>query len=170
MLVLMTMIRKRPLVAETPEPVRQAAAEELAVLLTGLADRLAAGGMRTKRVLYGVGLVKRRSPKGFVLDSSGPKLLLPDGRLWSYHTRLSPDGTYYDARVDHIRSVRNSIPLGDGRFSFLGAVVGKYNFGYRHSSDPADPAYELGAMISGDGGVPRYVIASEALAAVAAEL
>ncbi|MBU3749985.1 MAG: hypothetical protein FGM52_05950 [Mycobacterium sp.] len=165
----MTMMRKRPVVAETPDPARQAAAAELAEQLTGLADRLAAGGMRAKRVLYGVGLVKRRSPKGFVLDTSGPKLLLPDGRLWSYHTRLSPDGTYYNARVDHIRSVRNSIPLGDGRFSFLGAVVSKYNFGYRHSSDPADPAYELGAMISGDGGVPRYVIASEALAAVAAE-
>lgn len=152
-------------------PVRQAAADELAGLLKEAADRLSARGMRPKRVSYGrggAGLIKRRSPKGFVLEPAAPQLLLPDGRLWHYHTRLSPDGIYYDARVDHTRSMHGSIPLGDARFSFLGAVVHKYNFGYRHDGDGSDSdgvAYELGAII-GKGGSPEYVAAADALAEI----
>lgn len=157
--------------ARFEHPARQAAADELAALLQGVADDLAARGMRPKRVSYGRGaggLVKRRSPKGFVLEPAAPQLLLPDGRLWHYHTRLSPEGIYYDARVDHPRSRHGSIPLGDARFSFLGAVVHKYNFGYRHHDDSAeaDPAaYELGAII-GKGGSPEYVGAADALAEI----
>ncbi len=112
----------------------------------------------------GVGLVKRRSPRGFVLNPAAPQLLLPDGRLWAYHTRRSPEGIYYDARVDHTRSMHGPIPLGDERFSFLGAVVNKYNFGYRHG-DAADSAPELGAIV-GKGGLPEFVGAAEAIADV----
>lgn len=157
--------------ARFEHPARQAAADELAALLKGVADDLAARGMRPKRVSYGrgaAGLVKRRSPKGFVLEPTAPQLLLPDGRLWHYHTRLSPEGIYYDAGVDHSRSMHGSIPLGDARFSFLGAVVHKYNFGYRHDDDSADAdpaAYELGAII-GKGGSPEYVGAADALAEI----
>lgn len=160
--------------ARSEHPARQVAAEELASLLKQVADKLSATGRRPKRVSYGrggAGLIKRRSPKGFVLEPSAPQLLLPDGRLWYYHTRLSPEGIYYDARVDHTRSMHGSIPLAGDRFSFLGAVVHKYNFGYRHSDDTshadesADFAYELGAII-GKGGSPQFVGAADALAEI----
>jgi hypothetical protein len=155
---------------------RQAAADELAVRLKNLAAELDARGIRPKRVPYGkggaAGLIKRRSPKGYVLDPVAPQLLLPDGRLWHYHSRRTEDGIYYDASVDHARSDHGSIPLGDGRFSFLGAVVHKYNFGYRHDGNAdgsSDELPELGA-ISGQGGLPQFVDAETALKEIAAKL
>lgn len=150
---------------------RQAAADELAALLKAAAEKLAASGRRPERVFYGrggAGLIKRRSPKGFVLNPTAPQLLLPDGRLWAYHTRRSPEGIYYDARVDHTRSMHGPIPLGDDRFSFLGAVVDKYNFGYRHGAD-GQVAPELGAIV-GKGGLPEFVRATEALADIIGQL
>jgi hypothetical protein len=156
-----------PASVQADPSIRQAAADELAVLLKEAADSLAARGMRPKRVSYGrggAGLIKR-SPKGFVLEPVAPLLLLPDGRLWHYHTRLGQDGIYYDARVDHTRSMHGSIPVGGARFSFLGAVVNKYNFGYRHHEEGPGTAYELGAII-GRGGAPEYVAAAAALAEV----
>lgn len=150
------------------ELLRQAAADELAGLFREVADKLAASGHRPQRVPFGTGLVKRRSPKGFVLNPVGPQLLLPDGRLWTYHTRRGPDGIYYDARVDHTRSMHGSIPLGEEQFSFLGAVVGKYNFGYRHTDD-VDGAHCVGALV-GKGGLPQFVGAAEALADITGKL
>lgn len=149
----------------TLDLLRQAAADELAGLLKDVAGKLAATGRRPQRVPYGrvgAGLVKRRSPKGFILDSVGPQLLLPDGRLWHYHTRRGPEGIYYDARVDHARSMHGSIPVGDARFSFLGAVIDRYHFGYRHR-DGRDGSAELCAIV-GKGGAPQFVGVSEALA------
>lgn len=148
--------------------VRQAAAEELAGLLRGAADTLAATGHRPRRVAFGSGFIKRRSPKGFVLNPVGPQLLLPDGRLWSYHTRRGPEGIWYDARLDHTRSMHGSIPLGDERFSFLGAVVGKYNFGYWHTDD-IEHSHHVGAIV-GKGGSPRFVGAAEAFADITGNL
>ncbi len=154
------------------EAVRQAAADELAEKLKEVADRLAANGLRPKRVPYGRGragaFLKMRSPQGFVLDSVAPQLLLPDGRLWHYHSRRGDDGIYYDARVDHQRSAHGSIPLGDSRFSFLGAVVLKYNFGYRHG-DGQEQGYELVAL-SGKTDRPTCVSADDALADIVASL
>ena len=158
--------------ARFEHPARQVAADELAGLLKEVADKLSATGQRPRRVSYGrggAGLLKRRSPKGFVLEPSAPQLLLPDGRLWHYHTRLSPEGIYYDARVDHTRSMHGSIPLGGDRFSFLGAVVHKYNFGYRHRDDDPGSSYELGAII-GKGGSPQFVSATDALAEIVTAL
>lgn len=152
---------------------RQLAADELADRLKDVADRLAARGVPIKRVPFGNsrGLVKRRSPKGFVLDSLAPQLLLPDGRLWHYDTRMNPDGIFYDARVDHPRSMHGSVPLGDFRFSFLGAVVSKHSFGYRHPvDDTAATIYELGAVVGTDGGSIRFVAIGEALAAITAKI
>ena len=149
---------------------RQAAADQLADLFKAAADQLAAAGRRPQRVPYGrvgVGPVKRRSPKGFVLNPTGPQLLLPDGRLWHFHTRRSPEGIYHAARVDHERPMHGSIPLGDERFSYLGAVVDKYNFGYLHS-DARDLPH-LGAIV-GKGGTPQFVEASEALADIVGKL
>lgn len=144
--------------------IRQAAADELGRLLKKAADELAARGVRPKRVPYGrgqlSGLIKPRSPKGFVLDSAAPQLLLPDGRLWFFHSRLNPEGIYYDAPVDHTRSEHGSIPIGGGRFSFLGAVVQSYNFGYLH--DESGQGFELGALI-GKAGQTKFVDASQAL-------
>lgn len=143
---------------------RQAAAADLAVCLKDLANQLAASGSRSKRVLYGHGSLKRLSPKGHVLDATAPQLLLPDGRLWHYHSRRTADGIYYDANLDHAKSKHGSIPLGGERFSFLGAVIRGHSFGYRHSDD--DPTgYELGA-ISGQGGAVHFVNIGEALADV----
>jgi len=146
--------------------VRQAAADELAARLKKVADDLAAAGARPDRVPYGrshsTGLIRPRSPRGFVLDSTGPQLLLPDGRLWLYHSRRSVEGIYYDARIDHKRSRHGSIPWGDTRFSFLGAVVRNYSFGYRHSVD-STAGFELGALI-GQAGSTLFFDATAALA------
>jgi hypothetical protein len=151
---------------------RQAAADELAVRLKKAADELAGTGLRPRRVPFGRGhaggLIKPRSPRGFVLDAVAPQLLLPDGRLWYYHSRLRADGIYFDARVDHERSEHGSIPVDDERFSFLGAVVHSYNFGYKHG-DGDDPSggFELGALI-GKGGSAQFVDAAEAFAEIVA--
>ncbi|MFM9033029.1 MAG: hypothetical protein ACKOQ4_01835 [Mycobacterium sp.] len=154
------------------EAVRQAAADELAGKFKAVADRLTANGARPKRVSYGRGragsLLKLRSPKGFVLDAVAPQLLLPDGRLWHYHSRGVDDGIYYDASVDHPRSGHGSIPLGDARFSFLGAVVAKYNFGYLHRDD-LDQGYELVAL-SGKTDPPSCVAADKAISEIVAGL
>lgn len=152
------------------EVVRQAAADELAGKFRDVADRLAANGVRPKRVPYGRGragnLLKLRSPKGFVLDAAAPQLLLPDGRLWHYNSRRGDDGIYYDASVDHPRSGHGSIPLGDARFSFLGAVVSRYNFGYLHQDD-LDQGYELVAL-SGKTDPPSCVAVDKALSEIVA--
>lgn len=155
--------------------IRQAAADALSARLSAVADQLAASGRRPRRVIYGPTrgtlLNKRRSPKGFVLDESGPQLLLPDGRLWLYHTRRTPEGIYYDARVDHARSMHGSIPLDHGRFSFLGAVVRKYHFGYRHADgDDGPDGFELGAITGKDVSTPTYVSADAAIADIVAQL
>lgn len=145
---------------------RQAAAAELAVRLKGLVDQLAANGSRPKRVLYGRNSLKRLSPKGHVLDATAPHLLLPDGRLWHYHTRRSPEGLFYDANLDHPQSMHGSIPLGAERFSYLGAVVRGYSFGYRHGDDES-AGFELGAIV-GKGGAAHFVGITEALADIVA--
>lgn len=150
---------------------RQAAADELAVQLQKVADDLAAHGLRPKRVPYGraSGVARRmRSPKGFVLNTSGPRMLLPDGRLWHYYERRSAEGIYYDPRVDHERSNHGSIALGDGLFTYLGAVVNDYHFGYRH--DAEGDGFELGALYSKDARMPKFVPVADALAHIVASM
>ncbi|WP_313673224.1 hypothetical protein [Mycolicibacterium sp.] len=149
---------------------REHAAAELAARLKNLASDLAAAGLRTQRVPYGRGVIKARSPRGFLLDPLFPQLLLPDGRLWYFHSRLDPQGIYYDALADHIRSDHGSIPLGDMRFSFLGAVVRPYHFGYRYREDDETGAYELGAIVGKVGTSSRYVGVTDAMAAIARKL
>ena len=154
-------------------PMRQAAADELGARLEKVADELAGTGLRPKRVPFGRGhaggLIRPRSPRGFVLDAVAPQLMLPDGRLWYYHSRRCPEGIYFDARVDHERSRHGSVPIDDARFSFLGAVVHSHNFGYRHG-DESSGGFELGAVISKGGSAPRFVDATEALAEIVASL
>ena len=157
---------------------RQAAADELAARLQDFADTLASRGLRPRRVSYGptraAGLLKHRSPKGFSLSSVGPRLLilLPDGRLWQYHERRNLEGIFFDARIDHGRAEHGSIPLDGGRFSYLGAVIGKYHFGYREDAELADSptGFELGAIIGRDGTSPNYLKVDEAFAAIASSL
>lgn len=160
---------------------RQAAAEELASRLKGLADALAESGARPKRFWYGNGRIKRRSPSGFLLDTFGPHLLLPDGRLWHHHSRRNPEGIYFDARVDHTRAAHGPISLGAERFAFLGAVVHKYSFGYLdHNEDGDDESAEASGSsgaaagtlcaISGKANSPRYVDADTAFTDIARTL
>ena len=156
---------------------RQEAADELALRLKELADTLADNGLKPKRVAYGpslaAGLLRPRSPRGFLMDSTGPRrvMLLPDGRLWLYHERRSAVGIMYNARTDHARAGHGSIPLRGGRFSFLGAVIGKYHFGYLQDDLPgAETAYELGAVVGRGGNAAAYLKADEALAAIVSEL
>jgi len=146
---------------------RERAAAELAARLKDLAAELAAAGLRAKRVPYGSRVLKTRSPRGFLLDPLFPQLLLPDGRLWYFHSRLDPQGIYYDAPTDHPRSDHGSIPLGDMRFSFLGAVVRPYHFGYRYREDDATSGYELGAIVGQVGSSSRFVGVIDAMAAIA---
>ena len=149
---------------------REHAAQELAARLKDLAAELAAAGLRTKRVPYGPGVIKARSPRGFVLDPLFPQLLLPDGSLWYFHSRLDPQGIYYDAPADHGRSDHGSIPLGDMRFSFLGAVIRPYHFGYRYREDDGTSDGGLGAIVGQVGSPQRYVSVTEAMAAIARKL
>ena len=149
---------------------RERAADELAVRLKDLAAELAAAGLRTQRVPYGRGVVRARSPRGFLLNAQLTQVLLPDGRLWYFHSRLDPQGIYYDARADHTRSDHGSIPLGDMRFSFLGAVVRPYHFGYRYREYDESSEYELGAIVGQVGTSSRYVGVSEAMAAIVRKL
>ena len=128
-----------------------------------LADNLSGTGLRPRRVWFGRGYLKRRSPAGFLLDSFGPQLLLPDGRLWHYHSRGNPRGRYFDARVDHAGCMHSPLALGDGRFAFLGAVVHKYSFGYLHHDDgDRSPDSVALCALSGKGNSPRFVDATEA--------
>lgn len=158
-------------VRDRSHALRQAAADELADRFAELAETLAGTGARPGRVWFGRGYVKRRSPLGFVLDSFGPQLLLPDGRLWHYHSRGNPQGRYFDARVDHAGCMHGPLSLGDERFAFLGAVVHKYSFGYLHHDDPGQSSDSVALRaISGKSNSPRFVDATEAFADIAGSL
>ena len=80
-----------------------AAAEDLADRLKELAGQLGPK-VRPQRVQFGRGRLggplKRRSPKGFVLDSVNLQMLLPDGQLWSYSRS---DAMRYPGTVDPLR-------------------------------------------------------------------
>lgn len=147
------------------------AAEDLARCLESLARHI---GTRVtpKRVRYGHGRIgnfaRRRSPSGFVVDSVNLQMLLPDGRLWSYshgeHLRF-PAGRFYDARADHPAYAAGRIYPGGVEFIFLGALIGKYSFGYM-----ADGAQNgLCALVS-EGFSVSYVDAARAFGDLAHSL
>lgn len=150
----------------------QAAADELADRLKCLAHQLAESHHHTKRVHYGHGRLgqslRRRSPAGYVLDQANLLVLLPDGRLWSYSrsdVQRFPSGRTYDARTDHVGfGGARSFP-GGTEFIFLGAVVGKYTFGFADGAGESAP-HGLCALVS-EGGAVRYVDAEEAFADLA---
>lgn len=144
-----------------------AAADDLADRLEALARQLASE-VNPSRVRYGRGhlggVLKRRSPAGFVIDAGNVQMLLPDGRLWSYSDRDAaryPAGRYFDVRADHANFSRGRSFFGGQGFIFLGAVVGSYTFGL---VDPAGGCPHPGALsaISGEGGSLRYVDPDEA--------
>ncbi|MBU3749995.1 MAG: hypothetical protein FGM52_06000 [Mycobacterium sp.] len=159
-----------PQLSATPTPI-QAAADELGELLKQLADRLATRHT-PEGVRYGPGRLgksfRRRSPEGFALDPVNLQLLLPDGRLWSYSRSDSqrfPDGRCFDARADHTGfGGGRSYPLGT-EFIFLGAVIGKYTFGYADGAAESSPS-GLCALVS-EGRAVRYMDAERALADLA---
>jgi len=150
---------------------RQAAADELAERLKGLAVRLADTGVRPKRVWFGRGYLKRLSPVGFVLEPLGPQLLLPDGRLWSYHSRGNPRGRFFDPRVDHAACAHGPLSLGGRDFVFLGVVVHGYSFGYLHH-DGVDysPDHVDLCAIAGHSTPPRFARPDDAFADIADKL
>ncbi len=139
-----------------------AAAEELAGRLTKLAETLAASG-RPKKISYGRGFFKHRSPSGFVVDGANRQLLLPDGRLWSYTSSDvgHPSGRIVDVRADYQNFVHSRISLKGTGFAFLGATLGRYTFGFADG--------KLSAIV-GDGSSLRVVGADEAFAALAVQL
>ncbi len=145
-----------------------AAAEDLADRLKELACQL---GERVppQRVQFGRGRLggplKRRSPKGFVLDAVNLQILLPDGRLWSYSrsdaTRY-PGGRYFDVRTDHVTFARGRSFFGGTGFTFLGAVLGKYTFGLA-DEDTHEPRGRGLCAICTEGQSIRYVEVTTAL-------
>lgn len=158
--------------ADARAPAVAAAAEELADRLKELATRLGST-LRPRRVQFGKGRLggslKRKSPEGFVLDSTNLQMLLPDGRLWSYSrsdTIRYPAGRYFDVRSDHASFARGRSFFGGTGFTFLGAVVGKYTFGLAdHGSH--DRASGTLCAICTEGKSIRYVDVTEALSDVA---
>lgn len=148
----------------------ESAAAALANRLKELADTLATREKPT-RVRYGRGRIgntlKRQSPEGFLIDPVNLQILLPDGRLWTYSRSDStrfPTGRYYDAGSDFAQFAGNRTYPGGREFVFLGAVLGKYTFGFAagHQSEP--PGLYA---IYGAGRSVHYVRADQAFAAIA---
>ena len=164
---------QHPQLSATPTPI-QAAADELADLLKHLSDQLAIRHT-PERVRYGQGRLgksfRRRSPEGFILDPVNLQMLLPDGRLWSYSRSDSqrfPDGRCFDARSDHTGfGGGRSYPRGT-EFIFLGAVIGKYTFGFADGAAESSPS-GLCALVS-EGREVSYVDAEHAFADLAHSL
>lgn len=149
----------------------QAAADELADRLKDLADRLsAANGAR--RVPYGDGRIgsalRKRSPEGYLIDPTKLQVLLPDGRLWSYSrsdAQRFPNGRVYDARNDYSGFAGGRSFPGGTEFAFLGAVIGKYTFGFADGVETSSPN-GLCALVS-EARAVRYVDVGDAFADLA---
>lgn len=95
------------------------------------------------------------------------EVLLPDGRLWSYsHAEALrfPQGRFYDPRTDHSDYPTTGTFPGGVDFAFLGAVLGKYSFGFVEQGGPSAP-HGLCALIT-DGASVRYAPADEAFTAL----
>ena len=147
------------------------AAEQLADLLRELAVEVA-GHHKPRRVSFGRGRLgsslRRHSPAGFVVDPVNLQLLLPDGRLWSYtrsDSQRFPAGRYYDPRTDYTEFAGGRSFPGGTEFTFLGAVIGKYTFGFANGQDSLSP-HGLCAIVS-EGRAVRYVGIEEAMADIA---
>ncbi len=149
-----------------------AAAEDLADRLKELAGQLGPK-VRPQRVQFGRGRLggplKRRSPKGFVLDSVNLQMLLPDGQLWSYSRSDAmryPAGRFFDVRTDYANFARGRSFFGGTGFTFLGAVLGKYTFGLA-DKDAHEPCGGGLCAICTEGQSIRYVEVTEALTDIA---
>ena len=147
------------------------AAADLAIWLQKLADQLALT-LTPQQVQYGQGrlgkAMKRRSPEGFVLDPGNLQMLLPDGRLWKYSRSDSqrfPTGRFYDARLNHPEYAGGRTSPGGTEFCFLGAVIGRYTFGYAERDTGSAPG-GLWA-IANEAGSVRFVPPDEAFAEIA---
>lgn len=148
-----------------------AAADELADRLQELADQMSARH-KPRRIHFGRGRLggsfRRRSPAGFVVDPVNLEILLPNGRLWSYtrsDSQRFPAGRYYDPRTDYAEYAGGRSFPGGTEFTFLGAVIGKYTFGFADGQDPTSP-HGLCAIVS-EGRAVRYVGIDEAIADIA---
>ena len=152
----------------------QQAAEELTTRLKALADTLAS---RTdaRRMPYVPGrvgqLLRRQSPPGYLIDPVSLKVLLDDGRLWSYSRSEStrfPNGRHSDARVDYPEFAGGRSFPGGREFVFLGAVLDKYSFGWGAPGDLDGEADSAGLRaIYGEGRLVRWVTADAAFTALA---
>lgn len=159
--------------AEKQAAVEKAAAE-LVSRLKSLAD-LFASKAGPRRVLYGPGrvgqLLRRQSPQGYVIDPVSLKVLLPDGRIWSYSRTESnrfPNGRVFDARVDYREFAGGRSFPGGREFIFLGAVLGKYSFGWAAPSEAEEESDPGGLRaIYGQGPAVRWATAEEAFTAIA---
>lgn len=149
----------------------QAAADELAERLRSLADHLSVG-QRATRVPYGsrriASSLRRRSPEGYLVDSAKLQMLLPDGRLWSYsrsEAQRFPAGRVYDARNDYVGFAGGRSFPGGTEFAFLGAVIGKYTFGFADGAETSSPN-GLCALVS-EGRTVQFVDVDKAFADLA---
>lgn len=149
-----------------------ATADELADRLKQLADEVGSR-QKARRVQFGPGRLRgslrRRSPAGFVVDPVNLEILLPDGRLWTYarsDSQRFPAGRYYDPRTDYTAYARGISYPGGIAFTFLGAVIGKYTFGFADGHDSSSP-HGLCAIVS-EGRAVRYVGIDDAMSDIAA--
>lgn len=160
----------------------QHAAEDLANRLKALADTLAAE-VKPRRLSYGPGRVgryiRRQSPEGYVLDPVSAKVLMADGRLWTYSRGSSarfPQGRLFDARVDYPEFAGARSFPGGREFTFLGVKVGKYSFGWAApdegsgESDSGDSDSGCLQAIYGEGLSVHWLTADEAFADIAASV
>lgn len=154
--------RDVPAAAQPDARALAAAAEELARRLKELADTLAKSG-RPKKISYGRGLIKHRSPSGFVADAAERQMLLRDGRLWSYTSSDvgHPSGRIVDVKADYRNFVHSRITLKGTTFAFLGATLGRYTFGFADG--------KLSAIV-GEGASLRVVDGAQAFTALAEQL
>lgn len=160
--------RKTHMSADTADEqslARQAAADDLATRLKGLADHLGTR-LQPQRMPYGRGLRGRfmsRSPEGYVVGRN--QVLLPDGRLWSYSSSDAhrfPNGRLVDPKTDHIHYSGIRTFPGGTEFAYLGTKLGKFTFGVADRS--AQSTSSRLCAVTSEGPSVRYIDADEAFA------
>lgn len=146
------------------------AAEELADKLEQLATQLATTTTPHRVPLGrgGIGFLRSRSPRGFVISRHDLEVLLPDGRIWT-EGLPRPDGRrsgrYIDVRATSDRGdTASRMTVAGEEFAYLGVSVGGYAFGAVDLSRGSE--CRLRALVSGGQGV-SLVDADEALDAIA---
>lgn len=138
------------------------AADALAAKLVELATQFAAIGtpLRVPLSRGGLGLLRTRSPRGFVIRRDDPEVLMPDGRIWTG----APAGRYIDPRDCADNGVVSRMTVAGKDFAYFGVTVGGHAFGVTGLTGESEPRL---CAVATTGGKVALVGADEALETIA---